>query len=152
MHSGFVYIRGHYRCLGRWKEGCICEIVARSGENSSDVNSGCAAEDAYSEASKASVSGASIGETVRRHPIVNNIGEMLMAADAAVNFSAEPKYEEAAIEPPYTPYPTPQQMEGPWIPHSAEVKRAVEAGVAEQKKFGISKHYPLVAHLELAQL
>ena len=62
------------------------------------------------------------------------------------------KYEAAATEPPYTPHPDLKLMEEPWTPRSAEVKRPIEADVANQKRFGIKKRHPSMAHLALAQL
>ena len=43
-------------------------------------------------------------------------------------------------------------MADPWTPRSAEVKRPVEADVARQKKFGVGRHYPAMAHVALSRL
>ena len=89
---------------------------------------------------------------VRRRPILNNFGAHLMPTQEAGNFFTMPKYEADAIEPPYTPCPAPQLTEEPISPHAAEAKRALEAGVAKKKEFGVEEHNPSESHLARAQL
>ena len=70
------------------------------------------------------------------------------------NFFAKLKYEAAAAEPPYTPYPAPNLLRGQlkraiadtipcpkiiWAPRNADAKRATEADNVRQKRYGAKK-------------
>ena len=64
---------------------------------------------------------AGIDGTVRRRPILNNIGVEPTPTQDVANFFTKLRYEEAEIGPPYAPYPAPKLMEEPWAPHITEV-------------------------------
>ena len=70
------------------------------------------------------------------------------------NFFAKLKYEAAAAEPSYTPYPAPNLLFGQlkraianitpclkivWAPHNADAKRATEADNAREKRYEAKK-------------
>ena len=82
---------------------------------------------------------ASIGGAVRGHPILNNIGAKLTAAQGAAKFGTKLKYEAAAVEQPCTPYPALEPMEEPLNPRSADDRMTVGSDVATQKSSG-SRH------------
>ena len=80
-----------------------------------------------------------MGETVGEHTALKTIGKNLRPSQAAANFFTKLKYEAAASEPPYTPYPAPNMLEGPWEPQNVDVERAIEADNARQKKYRVKK-------------
>ena len=79
-------------------------------------------------------------------------GRGLMPTQDAVNFFTKLSYEAAAMEPPFTPYPAPDVRSEPWTPHALDVKRAIEAEVAKQKKYGVKKPYVRMDHMALAMI
>ena len=93
-----------------------------------------------------------IGETVETHVTLRSVERNLAASQEAVNFIAKLKFEAAAAEPPYTPHPTPNLLQGPRAPRNAGVKRAVAADTARQTGRGVKKQFPSVAHLAVVHL
>ena len=75
-----------------------------------------------------------------------------MLSQGAVNFYTNLKFEAAAVEPPNTPYPTPNLLAEPGNPHNADVKRAIETDNARQRRYGVKKQYPLVARMATTHL
>ena len=68
-----------------------------------------------------------------------------------MNFSAELKCEDAAAELPYAPCPAPNLSLELLAPRNADVKRAMEEGNARQKRYGVEKQYPSVAHTAMSR-
>ena len=54
-----------------------------------------------------------IGETVEKRSVLKTIGRNLRISREDVNFFTKLKYEAAAAEPPYTPYPAPNLLKEP---------------------------------------
>ena len=94
---------------------------------------------------------AGIGQTIEKHATLKTAGRLLMASRDPANFFAKLKYEAAAAEPSYTPYPAPNLLYGQlkraiantipcpkiiWAPRNADAKRAIEADNARQKRCG----------------
>ena len=77
-------------------------------------------------------------------------GRGLMPTQDSVNFFTKLSYEAAATEPPFTPYPAPDIRSEPWTPHALDVKRAIEAEMTKQKKYGVKKPYVRIDHMALA--
>ena len=78
------------------------------------------------------------------------IGRGLMPSQEAANYFTKLQYEAAATEPPFIPNPSPDLKVEPWTPHALDVKRAIEADLAKQKKYGAKKHYARADHMALA--
>ena len=77
-------------------------------------------------------------------------GRGLMPTQDSVNFFTRLSYEAAATEPPFTPYPAPDIRSEPWTPHALDVKRAIDAEMTKQKKYGVKKPYVRIDHMALA--
>ena len=82
----------------------------------------------------------------------NDCGRGLMPTQDSVNFFTKLSYEAAATEPPFTPYPAPDIRSEPWTPHALDVKRAIDAEVTKQKKYGVKNPYVRVDHMALAMI
>ena len=80
------------------------------------------------------------GETVDKDATLKSVRWNLTPPRAAATFSANLKFEAAAAEPPYAPYPAPNLIQEPWAPRNADVKRAIEADNATRKQFRVKKN------------
>ena len=81
--------------------------VARQGSSSSKINYGRPTGSADAETCEASAEEPEIGDAVERHAILETTGGNLTPPQEALNSPNKLKYEAAAAEPPYTPYPAP---------------------------------------------
>ena len=97
---------------------------------------------------------AEIGESVEKHAALRTAGRNLIAPREPANFFAKLKYEAAAAEPSYTPYPAPNLLWGQlkraiantipcpkiiWAPQNADATRATDADNARKKRYGAKK-------------
>ena len=77
--------------------------------------------------------GAEIGEPVGKHVTLRPVGRNLIQSQEAADFPTKLKFRAASGESPYTPYPAPDLLREPWVPHNADVK-----GVKPDKRYGIA--------------
>ena len=98
----------------------VRRIIARAGATASEADYGRRAEDADAEARATSIPKRGNRRNSRETRHIEDSREEPAAAPEAVNFSTNLKYEAAAAEPPYTPYPAPNRLQEPWAPYSAD--------------------------------
>ena len=93
-----------------------------------------------------------IDEASERRPGVDRRGSILIPSRSAVNSSTTLKFEAAAIEPPYDPYPAPSLAAEPWPIPEADFRRAAGADRARRNKMGVGEKFPSIAQLFLTQM
>ena len=82
-----------------------------------------------------------IEEALSRRPILFGMGPQWAPSQDAPKSFAKLQYAAPAIEPQYIPFPAPELALGPWTPHEAECRRAIESldvghpGVARMTSF-----------------
>ena len=84
-----------------------------------------------------------IGEALARRRAPQNFGPIRTPSQLAANCFTKLKFEAAAIQPPYRPYPAPKLTTAPQAPREADFRRAAEADVDRQKEFGATENAPV---------